>query len=477
MKKKAILPVLLLIVSSFSMVFPTHPLNKLNLEIMKQGVLADSEPIVSYTSNDINESVILSNGDTAVGDHVVLNVTAPEFIPEDEIISMELLLSSGVYYVSTGTLVIPDGSYDLFGTPVIDFTQFTWEYIPEINSGDELSLELDFTNSDCDVVAWLYSIDGLVQDNSEWQFGNNLLSDSMATGSHPEVGYIIADFIGESATLAVGIFDFDLQNGTYTLTVDGTLSDEVESDGSSVYFDTYQFLSNASRHVEVTVYTDTNMSYTYHYDFTFENFFSPAITNLTVVGDGAVKYITWDVEDRNAQDEHFCEVLLSFDYGLSFMLMMKNITTNSYTWDSTGWLFRDYEIMVRVFDNDPYENPDAIHTGDYWPRLGDIETVPVTAGTEFHSDSDWTTWDCWSSYYYDSSSSSSTYSSSTEYLSTVEITTTPESSQSSTEHHSNSDTTAIFQVVSLAITLSSLGVIVIFSILIAVTRMGHKYSG
>jgi hypothetical protein len=116
---------------------------------------------------------VLNDHETATGDHVIVNATYPEFnlpnMPEFEVDSMTISFLSGVYFVDTKPLVIPDGSYDPFNG-IIQLDQFGWNVVHGINEFDLVDIEVDFTNNDCDVMAWW-----LGTDNSTWTYGNNIL--------------------------------------------------------------------------------------------------------------------------------------------------------------------------------------------------------------------------------------------------------------------------------------------------------------
>jgi len=168
------------------------------------------------------------------------------------------------------------------------------------------------------------------------------------------------------------------------LTVDTRVGLDIPAVGPEVTYDTYQFLKNGSFQVLVAAVTETNIEFDVNYpSFTFNNFFAPKMLTVTVAGTGASKTISWTSSDLNAGDEHFYEVLISPDSGVSYQLLATNITTGSFVWDSTSFLTRStYKAMVRVYDNDPVENPTAIATGEYWMGLTDsLESSVFSAGT------------------------------------------------------------------------------------------------
>jgi hypothetical protein len=131
----------------------------------------------------------------------------------------------------------------------------------------------------------------------------------------------------------------------------------------------------------VTVDTGTNLKYTYQWkNIAFNNFFKPHLSALLVSGSGAVKTITWSVSDFNAGDEHFYEVYISSDNGVTYQLLAAHLTSTSYTWDTTGFLQGTYKVKILVHDNDPALNTASY--GNYWPGYSDfLVSSAFSAGT------------------------------------------------------------------------------------------------
>ncbi len=356
------------------------------LEVMWYEELTDEPVIFTYTTDDRDGTFTLGEGDTAWGDHVVVNATYPEFdlpnLPEYEVTSIEVGFLSGVYYEESGPLVIPDSGYDPF-SGAIDTSQFAWEYVSGIKDADDVYVEVDFTNGDCDVMAWWYSIDGEIQDNSTWSYGNNLLGAQTATGAHPEIGEFTADFDGDVATLAVGVFDYDLQSGQYTVIVDTRVGVFESAVGSTVTYDTYDLGRNGTFQVKISAWTDTNEMFVINYAaITFQNYFSPVLSNIEVTGTGAVKTITWDASDLNAQDTHVFEILISDDGGENFQLLATGLTALEYEWDSTGFEINNYTALVRVTDS--YGLTDSIESDEF--EAGTVEPPEPTEPTDTETD-------------------------------------------------------------------------------------------
>jgi hypothetical protein len=331
-----------------------------------------SDVILSYTANDLATPVVMAHGstiieDTAIGDHVVLNASFPDInllnMPEFEVTGITMSFFTGIYFHQSAPLVIPDAIYDPFiGTIRLD--QFAWMVVDGIRAGDFIELEVDFTNSDCDVMVWWNDVD-----NTTWTYDNNLVLMYMVTEARPEVGSFTAD---RSGAIAVGCFDYDRQPGTWTLTIDSRVDLDVPTTGPEGTFDTYWFHENITLRVQISAATGMNLDLEVSYPYlTFCNFFAPRLHTISVAGNGSVADIFWTYSDRNGDDEHFFDVLISADSGITYQLLASRLTSSYFSWNATGFLARNYKIKVRVFDNDPYVNPDAANTGFYWMGLSD----------------------------------------------------------------------------------------------------------
>jgi hypothetical protein len=153
-------------------------------------------------------------------------------------------------------------------------------------------------------------------------------------------------------------------------------------EGMSSAFDTYRFWENMTVEVTVIGVTDTLNYSIFLGEMTFRNYFSPTLGDISVSGAGLEKRVWWSCSDRNLQDEHFFEILLSADSGESYQLLRRNLTETQFIWDSTGFIGQSYIFKVRAKDNDPLRNPDALHSGIFWPGLNDSRTSwPFTAGS------------------------------------------------------------------------------------------------
>ncbi len=347
-----------------------------------------SDVILSYTANDLATPVVMAQGstvieDTAIGDHVVLNVSFPDFnlmnMPEFEVTDITMSFFTGIYFRQSTPLVIPDASYNPF-SGTIQLDQFAWMVVDGIREGDYVDIEVDFTNGDCDIMVWWNDVD-----NTTWTYVNNLVGGVMSTGAHPEVGSFTADRDGE---IAVGCFDYDLSAGTWTLTVDTRVGLDIPAVGPEVTFDTYWFHENITLQLQISAATGTNFDLEVSYPYlTFCNFFAPRLHTINVAVNGSVADIYWTQSDRNRDDELFFDVLISADSGYTYQLLASRLTSSYFSWNAAGFLARNYKIKVRVFDNDPDVNPDAAATGIYWMGLRDeIESSEIYIDSGYTED-------------------------------------------------------------------------------------------
>ena len=329
---------------------------------------------LSWYSRDHPTQTVLTAGGTASGDHVVLNATWTDAVlpgmPDYQITTTEMKVLRGLLSIQTGDLVPPTAGYNPFAGP-IQLDEFGWVFVPGIEEGDNVRVSVDFSNGDCDVMGWWAGTD-----NTTWTYGNNLLADQMATGAKPEVGSFIA---GRDGTLAIGVFDYDGSTGTFEVTVDTRAGLEPAAvDGKTFELDTYPLGTNGVFAVAIASDTGTNVKFSLEFaGITLINYFAPELSNIAVSGAGAVKTITWDVSDVNADDTHTFEVLLSADDGVTWQLLDKDLTAHTYSWDSTGFYTRSYKVEVRVADS--YGLTDSIISEPF--NGGTINTVTETTTT------------------------------------------------------------------------------------------------
>ncbi len=259
---------------------------------------------------------------------------------ETSVINTTLGVLYGVLIQREGSLVIPDGSYDPFSGPV-DFTQFNWEFVDGIVEGDNVDIEVDFTNGDCDIMIWWADTD-----NSTWSYSNNIVTGQMTTGAHPEVGTFTAD---RSGRLAVGIFDYDRTTGEFTVTVDTRVGVYEFAVGNRVESKLQLFQSSKTVFFDVTWVLSNGISMKRHISgVRIVTTFNPEIENLRVSGAGAVKTIEWSISEQYSFNPHTYSILLSADEGLTFQLLATNLNDTIYEWDSTGFILSTYCVKVRA---------------------------------------------------------------------------------------------------------------------------------
>lgn len=329
---------------------------------------------LSWYSRDHPAQTVLTSGGTAAGDHVVLNATWTDAVlpgmPDYQITTVEMKVLRGLLSIQSGDLIPPTPGYSPF-SGVVQLDEFAWVFVPGIEEGDNVRVTVDFTNGDCDIMAWWAGTD-----NTTWTYGNNLLEDQAATGAHPEYAEFVAD---QDGTLAVGVFDYDGATGTFEVTVDTRAGLEPDAvDGKTFELDTYPLGANGVFAVAISSDTGTNVKFNVEISsLTLTNYFAPELSNLAVSGAGPVKSISWDVSDVNADDTQTFEVLVSSDEGLTWQLLNKDLTAESYSWDSTGFYIQDYMIQVRTTDS--YGLGDSINSALF--EAGTVPTVPTTTTT------------------------------------------------------------------------------------------------
>ncbi len=333
-----------------------------------------SSPVVypRYNSNWDSTLYPFTDYDVIEGDHVTLNVTFSEAFlsnfPEMEIQTTILSLNSGILVEQTDNLVIPDGSYDPF-SGIVDLTQFAWEVIDGIAEGDTVDIEVDFTNGDCDIMVWWTDTD-----DTTWTYGNNLVGDMMVTGSRPEYGSFVAD---RSGNISIGIFDYDLVPGTYTLEVDTIESIVTGSSGRTAIYDTYEIGRNSTFDVEVIgVATEGTEFFAIWDDVTFNNFFSPNVTVVSPNGGEtwtSTHSITWTATSLNVEGDPISDVYISNDAGYSYMLFAAGLTGTTLDWDTSIWQDMDsYMVKVKAQDRGMTgeDESDGVFTAGVLPIQG-----------------------------------------------------------------------------------------------------------
>jgi hypothetical protein len=337
------------------------------------------------------DQVLFSDGETLVGDHVEIlaNWTLGSIgtLPEYAITRVNLEYLSGMYYESDWMdLVIPTTNPDDFFNGVGGLLdQLSMHVVKGFAVGDPVTATMDFTNGDCDFMAWPGDVD-----SGSYSYSNNLFGSQAASSAHPEV----ATFTWESAndTMVVVALDYDQQPGEWNIIVDTRSSIPFPETGSEVSHDTYDFLLNISKDIRLTAYTDTNVFWQVEVTgLTFQNFFSPNVEVLTPNGgedwSTGLHNITWMAWDNNSDDIMTYRVQFSQNAGDTWMLLADGLYDTYFEWDPAPFLAGD-EWLIRVVATDN----DTVYTGmpnpleptvTYTTPSGDVFVYPNWIGFDF----------------------------------------------------------------------------------------------
>lgn len=305
--------------------------------------LADhTNTLLTWTSTNQSTPILLTDQDTATGDHIVLNASYTG--GEARNITMEI--STGLYFEAAKSLIVPESSYDPF-SGFIQPSQYSWMTINGIEEGDLVYIWANFTNGDSDFMAWYNDTE-----MADRTYTNNLLMSSMATGSKPEIG---AFYAFRDGAVDIACFNYDMQEGNWTVRV--TVGEDwvLENEGNSVTFDSYDIGKNETCTIRIHGFDVNNETFqdSYH-NITLNNFFAPELELLNPVGGGiwnAQQNITWTASSKNTDYEFEHEVLISDDDGITFQLIASGLQLTSFNWDPTDWKYSDgYMIKVRTRD-------------------------------------------------------------------------------------------------------------------------------
>ncbi|MBN2230109.1 MAG: SRPBCC domain-containing protein [Candidatus Thorarchaeota archaeon] len=336
-----------------------------NIETMPNDTMCTSDEngfSLTWTSRWEPIPQPVTNNSITVGDHIVLNASFPGGPSDPTIVNCSIELTNGYTYSNTSPLVIPQGDpADQFLT-YITKSEWDWVYLEGIQKGWCVNITLDFTNTDSDVMAFWNNTINFISTG-------DLLGLQMASANKPERGSFVANREG---TLAIGILDFDSAVGNYTIEVEVGNQAFASNNGSEVILDTYYaFKSNETLNGIITGFTDTNDTTLHHlYNFTICNFFSPVLSLYHIYDLGDDDYnILWNCSDSNMDDINLYSIYLSNDGAYTFQLLANNLSSASYIWDSTGWLYTTYYFRIRAYSVDPtyYTTPHLLTIDTYWP--------------------------------------------------------------------------------------------------------------
>ncbi|MHA1909732.1 MAG: hypothetical protein ACW98Y_20710 [Candidatus Thorarchaeota archaeon] len=310
---------------------------------------------ITWYSRDYRTPRTVNSGDVLVGDRITIlgtydesSIVGPWFET-----TMSLTAVDGFYNTTSRTLVIPDRDYDPY-SGVVNIDQFDVVYVKGLERGSRYTIEGFSSRPEGKLFAWpgFLNLDELT-------YRNNMLdhfpgpADSLE--SYPWLSY--------NDTLILAMYNFDRLPGNWSSRVReqpyGWGFGGVEG---SIEVSAYHLDRNVTVDIEFRVLT-FSPSYSQEFIYNLYNvsicgYFSPIIEALWVVEDDApyTKRIRWRASDLNEGDEHTAEVYLSNNGGLSYHLMQSGITDSFWFWNSTNYLKQLYQVKVVVSDSNNFWN-------------------------------------------------------------------------------------------------------------------------
>lgn len=171
--------------------------------------------------------------------------------------------------------------------------------------------------------------------------------------------------------------ELEISNITIKLNETGTFHSQTTIGHNSTF--SFPWLAyNYTSQIYLTAITLNGTRYTAYYEnVTIINTFAPELSKVEVSGDGAVLTVTWDASDANIDDALRATILLSGDGGNTYQLIASNLNSTSYDWDSTGFITRNYKIMVRVIDSVGLKA--EMESYDFWnDHINPPPTISIT---------------------------------------------------------------------------------------------------
>ena len=313
-------------------------------------------PEITWSSRDNPNDSIIETDAIITGDHAIIKADMEsEYL---SVIKIEMMLHGRSPLNRIRSLV-----YNHHATPVTQ-NDFDWLIIENVTKGLTVNLEVNFSNTNCDIYAWWN--DEL--DTDDLDLSADLLGNQLATFSKPERGSFIPNRSGD---LAIGCFNFSNSTGIWSIFLNQTTFN-FETEKSSIEIDTYSLGRNVECGMNVTGYASNGSEVRRNYtNLSISNFFAPEIENKSIEEiETDILRVTWDIYDRNADDNHFHEIFFSRDYGASWMLLAKDLNESLFDWDTTPFLMEDeYRLRIRTYDNDCVINPNATSVEECWPGL------------------------------------------------------------------------------------------------------------
>ncbi len=166
-----------------------------------------------------------------------------------------------------------------------------------------------------------------------------------------------------------GIPELEIANITIKLNDTGTFYNHTAI-GNSANFSVPWLSYNYTAQIFITAVTLNGTIFSECFEnVAILNTFTPVLLSVSISDDDALKTISWDVYDANIDDYLLASVLLSGDGGETYQLIASDLNTTSYIWDSTGFLQRNYVVLIRVtdsrglqdeYESDNFQHPDII---------------------------------------------------------------------------------------------------------------------
>jgi hypothetical protein len=328
-------------------------------------------PEITWSSRDNPNDSIIETDAIIAGDHAIIKADMEsEYL---SIIKIEMMLHGRSPLNRTQSLV-----YNHHAAPMSQ-NDFDWLIVENITKGLMVNLEVNFSNTNCDIYAWWN--DEL--DTGDLDLSADLLGNQLATFSKPENGSFIPNRSGD---LAIGCFNFSNSTGIWSILLNQTTFN-FGTEKCSIEIDTYSLGRNVECGMNVTGYASNGSEVRRNYtNLSITNFFAPEIENKSIEEiEIDILRVSWDIYDRNADDNHFYEIFFSRDYGDSWMLLAKDLNESLFEWDTTPFLTRDeYRLRIRAYDNDCVINPNANTIEECWPGLMSQSFIIIENFTTSH---------------------------------------------------------------------------------------------
>jgi len=320
-----------------------------------------------WTSRESPTPQSLSSDSAMIGDHVAINTEFSEAnllnMPYYEILRTNITAFTGQSVYRFGSTAVDFGNNWPFDPTLTD--SYSTEVITGLEAGETVHLELTLWGQYSDSALIVYEYLGVPLTGGE----TPIITLDTGGINEVELGAFVA---AQDMDIICCIYSFpytEVVYESYQLHVDTTTRETFSEDNRTVSFDTYNFDVNGTYTISVVGYTGCGVYYIYQYtSVTIQNYFTPNIIDVQVDSFSEIHNVSWRVEDQNAGEEHFFEVWVSMDDGVSFILLASRLSSTFYVWDASGFMSSDEVLFkIKCWDNDPVLNPDAADTGVFWP--------------------------------------------------------------------------------------------------------------